>query len=198
MFFKGFSQASDIYASGEAKNMLTYRVNECIYRKISESGLKYDDFALIKSDINGKITSIQIDTVKLNMISSGLVLDILDNINNIEYGEFGIPLGNAFGSRLFSGRGPKIKVRIIPLGTVASEIRSDFRSAGINQSMHRILLEFKICVTLLTPFASASSEFTSSLCIAETVIVGDVPNVIWGLGETSGNLEGNDGDSTGG
>ncbi|HBR30977.1 MAG TPA: sporulation protein YunB, partial [Clostridiales bacterium] len=73
-----------------------------------------------------------------------------------------------------------------PLGTVASEIRSDFKSAGINQSLHRIMLEFKICVSLLSPFASSSSEFVSSLCIAETVIVGEVPNVIWGLGEPSG------------
>ena len=189
LFFKGFSEASDIFAAGEAKNMLTYRVNDCIYKKVSERGLKYDDFAFIKTDNEGKITSIQIDSVKLNTIASELVKDIIESIRSIEYGEFGIPLGNAFGSRIFSGRGPKIKVRIVPLGTVASEIRSDFKSAGINQSLHRIMLEFKICVSLLSPFASSASEFVSSLCIAETVIVGEVPNVIWGLGEPSGNLE---------
>lgn len=193
LFYNGFSAAADIYAAGEAKNMLTLRVNECITRQISEKSLKYDDFALVKTDVNGKITSIQIDSIKLNLIASELVLSIINDIKSIEYGEFGIPLGNAFGSRLFSGRGPKINVRINPLGNVASEVKSVFQSAGINQSLHRIILEFKVCVSLLTPFESSSSEFTSTLCIAETVIVGDVPNVIWGLGNASGNLEGNNG-----
>ncbi|HAN21030.1 MAG TPA: sporulation protein YunB [Clostridiales bacterium] len=190
MFFTNFAEAADTYAGTEANQMLTYRVNESIYKKISESSLKYEDFALIKTDNNGKITSIQIDSIKLNLIASDLTITIIDNLNSIEFGEFGIPLGNAFGSRLFAGRGPKIKVRVNPFGTVASDIKSVFLSAGINQSMHRIILEFKVCVSLLTPFTNSSSQFTASLCIAETVIVGDVPNVIWGSGNTPGNFEG--------
>lgn len=191
LFFCNFSEAADSFALTEANQLLTYRVNQSIYKNISESGLKYKDFALVKNDSNGKITSIQIDSIKLNLIASELVITIINDLNSIEYGEFGIPLGNAFGSKLLAGRGPKINVRVTPIGTVASDIKSVFQSAGINQSLHRIMLEFKVCVSLMTPFTNSSSQFTASLCIAETVIVGDVPNVIWGLGDSSGNLKGN-------
>ncbi|PKM61595.1 MAG: sporulation protein YunB [Firmicutes bacterium HGW-Firmicutes-21] len=190
LLFNGFSEAADIYAGTEANMLLTYRVNQSIYARIKDSGLKYDDFTLIQTDSDGKISAILIDSIKLNLIASELVITIIDSIKSVEYGEFGIPLGNAFGSRLFSGRGPKINCRVVPLGTVASDIKSVFQSAGINQSLHRIILEFKVCVSLMTPFAGSSSEFTASLCIAETVIVGKVPNVIWSLGKASGDLEG--------
>ncbi len=190
MFLGGFSEAADIYAGTEANMLLTHRVNQSIYRKISEDIPKYEDFALIQKDTGGKVSAIFIDSIKLNLIASELVMTIIESIREIEYGEFAIPIGNAFNSRLFSGRGPKIKIRVVPLGTVASDIKSVFKSAGINQSLHRILLEFRVCVSLMTPFYDSSSEFTASLCIAETVIVGEVPNVIWGLGNASGNLKG--------
>lgn len=189
LFLSGFSNAADSYAKTEANALLTYRVNKSINLKIIEKGLKYEDFALVNTDSNGKITAIQIDSVKLNLLASELVITIIESLKSIEYGEFGIPLGNAFGSKLFSGRGPKIKARIVPFGTVASDVKSVFKSAGINQSVHRIMLNFKVCVSVMTPFSDANSEFTVPLCIAETVIVGDVPNVIWGLGNPSGNLE---------
>ena len=189
-FMRGFAEAADIYAGTEANMLLTYRVNRSINEKIRDDEHEYSDFAIIQKSDDGKISAIYIDTVKLNLLASDLVMTIIDSIKSIEYGEFGIPLGNAFGSRLFSGRGPKISVRVVPLGTVASDIKSVFRSAGINQSLHRIIVEFRVCVSLMTPFSGSSSEFTSSLCIAETLIVGDVPNVIWGLGKASGDLEG--------
>jgi len=105
---------------------------------------------------------------------------IIESIKRIRTGEFYIPLGNALGSRLLSGRGPKINVKIVPIGTISSNIKSEFQSAGINQSMHRLIIEFKVCVSIMSPFSNSTSQFTVPLCIAETIIVGEVPRVIWG------------------
>ncbi|HOJ47536.1 MAG TPA: sporulation protein YunB [Bacillota bacterium] len=181
-FINGFNRAADSYARSEAKMLLIYRINNDIHKKISESGMKYSDFATIRTDDSGRITSIQVDSVKLNLTASEFSVLIVKSIKSIQTGEFYIPLGNAFGSRLFSGRGPKINVKIIPIGTISSDIKSEFRSAGINQSLHRLIIEFKVCVSIMSPFSNSTSEFTVPLCIAETIIVGEVPRVIWGTG----------------
>lgn len=184
IFINGFNKAADSFAASEAKLLLVYRINQSINKKISESGMKYSDFAIISTDSSGRITSIQVDSVKLNLMASELSVLIIDSIKSIRTGEFYIPLGNALGSRLFSGKGPKINVRIVPIGTISSDVKSEFQSAGINQSMHRLIIEFNVCVSIMAPFSNAISQFTVPLCIAETIIVGEVPKVIWGTGST--------------
>jgi sporulation protein YunB len=184
VFVNGFNKAADSYAASEARLLLVYHINNSINKKISESGMKYSDFAIVSTDAAGRITSIQIDSVKLNLTASELSVLIIDSIKSIRTGEFYIPLGNALGSRLFSGRGPKINVKIVPFGTISSDIKSEFQSAGINQSMHRLIIEFNVCVSIIAPFSSAISQFTVPLCIAETIIVGEVPKVIWGTNPT--------------
>lgn len=181
-FIEGFNKAADSYALSEAKSLLIYHINNDINKKISESGMKYSDFATISTDDSGRITSIQVDSVKLNLTASEFSVLIIESIKSIQTGEFYIPLGNAFGSRLLSGRGPKINVKIIPIGTISSDIKSEFQSAGINQSMHRLMINFNVCVSIMSPFSSATTNFTVPLCIAETIIVGEVPKVIWGTG----------------
>lgn len=191
-FLDSFNQAADSYAGSVAKTLLTYRIYESLNENIKHSGLKYDDFAFVAKDRNGKITAIQVDSVKLNIIASELILTVIESINCIQPGEFYIPLGNALHNRLLAGKGPKINVKVNLFGTIANDIKSVFKSAGINQSLHRIMLDFKVCVKLMTPFSEAMSDFSVSLCIAETVIVGEVPNVIWGTGYAPGQFEGYD------
>lgn len=182
-FINGFNEAADIYASTEANALLTYEINKAIYSYYS--GGRYDEYVSITKSSDGRTMSLSIDSAKINMLSSELVLVILDSIGSIEKGDFRIPAGNAFGSRFFSGRGPGIDVRVVPIGTVATDIDSSFTSAGINQTLHRIKVDFIVCVNLLTPFSDSSSTISLSVNIAETIIVGEVPQLIWDSSQPS-------------
>ena len=86
-----------------------------------------------------------------------------------------IPFGTALGIEWLSGSGPGIKVEVMPVGTVDTEIKSEIVSAGINQSHHRIILNVKANFTIVSAVSNIPTSIEINVCIAETVIVGEVP-----------------------
>lgn len=80
-----------------------------------------------------------------------------------------------------SGRGPNISFKIIPVGTVATQFKTEFVSTGINQTVHRINLEVKSKVSIIAPFYNSSNEIVTTINVAETVIVGSVPTNYYNL-----------------
>ena len=62
------------------------------------------------------------------------------------------------------------------MGSVNASFASEFTSAGINQTRHRILINTSVYISVMLPTGSAGTEVISEAVIAETVIVGDVPD----------------------
>ena len=116
------------------------------------------------------------DTPFLNLLSAEIISQSVLFIEESS-SSFGIPLGNITSVRLFSGLGPKIRVKIIPLGSISCGIKSSFTEGGINQTIHRITLDINALIEVLTPFSSNQAEINLSYVIGETVIVGEIPNV---------------------
>ena len=85
------------------------------------------------------------------------------------------------GSKLFSGMGPKVNVKVQMVGDMETDLRSEFTSAGINQTLHRIYLEIKCRVIILTPLETMEEVIVNQVLIAEGVIVGDIPNAYYNL-----------------
>lgn len=85
------------------------------------------------------------------------------------------------GSKLFSGTGPKVKFRISHVGNIETDLRSEFTAKGINQTLHRIYLQVKCQVTILTPFNVIDTDITNQVLLAEAVIVGNVPDSYYNL-----------------
>ena len=102
---------------------------------------------------------------------------------------FRIPLGSFTGSKLLSGIGPEIPFRMSSVGNVETDLRSEFSSAGVNQTLHRIYLQVECNVAILTPFNVIEKKIANQVLLAEAVIVGTVP-------ETYYNLEGMTRDNT--
>ena len=96
--------------------------------------------------------------------------------------------GSFTGFKLLAGRGPGVKIRISTIGDVETDLRSEFTSQGINQTLHRVYLQVKCNVNILTPFDNISREITNQVLLMENVIVGSIPNTYY-------NLEGIDGTS---
>ena len=139
-----------------------------------------DDILIIEKDGNGNITLIDIDTQNVNLIKSKLTLDIIEKLTEYRALDFGIPLGNALNSYAFSGLGPEIPIKATPVGNVVSKTKSSLVSGGVNQTKYELYIEFIACVEISGPLFTETREIKTELCIAQTVIIGKVPGIIWG------------------
>lgn len=89
--------------------------------------------------------------------------------------------GSFTGVKLLSGRGPAIKIKISSNGNVKTDLRSEFISKGINQTLHRIYLQVDCEVSILTPFKNIDKSISNQILIAENVIVGEIPGTYYNL-----------------
>ncbi len=141
----------------------------------------YLDLIILDRDETGKIMALRANVIEMNRIASEISLAIQKQNNEIEATYVSIPIGNFTGNSLLAGLGPKIKVKIIPTGTVHIEFKTEFLSSGINQTRHRIFLEIKSKMGIVAPFVSKRVEVINEVNIAETVLIGEVPETYYNL-----------------
>ncbi|AUG56614.1 sporulation protein YunB [Acetivibrio saccincola] len=165
-----FLEFSDYKIKAIINNSVAKAVNDNFPEEIN-----YEEIVKINKDDLEKIKSIQVDVGKLNRTFSKVTLNIQEELDALGDVEIGVPIGVLTGKSVFSARGPRINIKVIPEGSVETDFRSEFTSAGINQTKHRIYFLVKTKVGIAVPFINKTTEVTTSIPIAETVIVGDVP-----------------------
>ena len=141
----------------------------------------YLDLIILDRDETGKILALRANVIEMNRIASEISLAIQKQNNELGASYVQIPIGNFTGNSLLAGLGPKIKVKIIPTGTVNIEFKTEFLSSGINQTRHRIYLEIKSKMGIVAPFVSKRVEVINEVNIAETVLIGEVPETYYNL-----------------
>lgn len=142
---------------------------------------KYDDISNIVRDDFGNINMIQINYIVVNDITSSVALKIQEQLDNYHTGDFSIKLGNFTGTKIMSGRGPNIEIKMITSGNVETELVSKFTQAGINQTLHSIYLNVKCSVSILTPYDIIEETIINQILLTEAVIVGEVPDTYYNL-----------------
>lgn len=162
-----------------AKSIATKISNE--QATIVMANYKYQDLCTIEKDESGRIKMIKSNIIPVNEIISDVAVKIQNELNKTQDGEVFIRLGTLTGSKFLSGRGPKVNFKIATIGNVETDLKSEFSSAGINQTLHRIYLQVKCKVIVLTPFSSIEEEITNQVLLAEAVIVGDIPSTYYNL-----------------
>lgn len=162
-----------------AKSIATKISNE--QATIVMANYKYQDLCNIEKDENGNIKMIKSNIIPVNEIISDVAVKIQNELNKTQDGEVFIRLGTLTGSKFLSGRGPKVNFKIATIGNVETDLKSEFSSAGINQTLHRIYLQVKCKVIVLTPFSSIEEEITNQVLLAEAVIVGNIPSTYYNL-----------------
>ncbi len=178
MFIKNYSDSCKIYAQNGIKSHVTMMMHQTASKHLTGCGIKYSDICTLTKKEDGSVGSICIDGIRLSLLSCDIADLIYKNLQTPDT-EFGVPLGAAFGSKAYSAKGPKIPVTVVPIGAVATENTSIFLSGGVNQTLHRIGIRFSVTVDCLSPFVDCSSVATVEIIIAETVISGEVPGVVW-------------------
>lgn len=150
---------------------------EITNRKSSEVLAKYNykDTVQIIKDSDGKNNMLKTDIVMINKIASDIAIEIQKELDEIEKQSIEIPLGALTGNQYFAGSGPNFKIKIISAGDITTDIKTEFKAAGINQTMYRIYLNLECKISILTSYKTINKTITNQVLLVETVIMGEVP-----------------------
>jgi sporulation protein YunB len=163
-------------ATARVSNAVNRIVTEAVNDAIDQGIFQYDKLIYFEKDNEGKITAVQSNMPEFNRLQSTILDQILERVSEVSTRDLSIPLGSLTGSDLLSGRGPLITVRMQSIGSSTAWLQNQFTSAGINQTRHQILLNVDVYVSILLPTFTTATKVSNSFVVAETVIVGSVPN----------------------
>ena len=149
-----------------------WSVNETIY----SGGVDYDQLISFEKDNEGKITAVKSNMAEFNRLQSAIIDEVLEKLSEVTTKELSVPVGTLLGSPFLAGRGPLIRVRMQSVGSSSAHFENAFTSAGINQTKHQIYLVVDVYVSILLPGFSTTTKFSNTYAVAETVIVGSVPD----------------------
>ena len=158
----------------QVRSQVTAAVEQWAARDLQERGVDYSDFVTITRNESGEITALSADMARLNLLRAELSAHLLERLEDSQL-ELTIPVGSLLPLEPTWARGPELHLRALALGTASAEFESEFTSAGINQTRHRLWLRLSVPVTVLLPGGGEELTVDSRLCVAETVIVGQVP-----------------------
>ena len=158
--------------SNTVNGIVSAAVNETIY----SGDVDYDSLISFEKDNEGHITAVKSNMAEFNRLQSAIIADILEKLSEVTTRELSIPLGTLTGTPLLAGRGPLISVRMQSVGSSSAHFENAFTSAGINQTKHQIYLVVDVYVSILLPGFSTMTKVSNTYAVAETVIVGLVPD----------------------
>ncbi len=122
------------------------------------------------------VASVETDIASLSHLRAEAIKALTDTLSDPKAMSFSVPLGNLSGSMLIAGRGMPIEIRLVPIGDVTADIHTEFIESGINQTLHKISMRVRVTLNVLTAGSSVKLEIASDITLAETVIVGKVPD----------------------
>jgi len=162
-------------AKTSVTGVATEIINEAVMRELKSSRLTYDSIITLKKDANDKVTALCANTIGINMLKGSISLSVSESLKHVGDIRLTIPLGNLFDGELLSGKGPNIPISFTNIGSITSDIKNSFSEAGINQTLHTIYLEVKAYFSVAVAKSTIEICVTTKIAIAETVLVGDVP-----------------------
>ncbi len=163
------------YGEDMIQYTVTKEINTAISEKILASPENFRGLVQMERDKENHITALTTDTVAVNRVKAELQQTVYEGISQLQNKALTIPLGNLAPTELLTGRGPDIPVRMSGLGYIEARIASAFTQAGINQTRHSLIVEISAQFQLITPLGKKDIQVNNSYHLADTVIVGTVP-----------------------
>ena len=169
-------------AQVKLQNTVTTLINDTVTQSLAAQAVAYTDLVTMQTDAAGNITAMSTDSAKLNALRSDILSRLIPQVDAIDGKTLSIPLGSLTGLAVLSGWGPRLPVEVLAVTAADAQFRSDFSSAGINQTRHQVLLDVAVDVTLLLAGETVQERVEESVCVAETILVGQVPQAYlqWG------------------
>lgn len=170
-------------AVSDASDIVTVRINNAIADIMNSGEYGGDYFVTFEKNDSGEVTAISSNMARINALSAKILDRVVGATENhsiiVE-----IPLGNLTGVSLLMGRGPKVPVEIIVLTSSRVEFNNSIVTAGINQTKHQINLEVIVDIDILIPWDTESAQVQTEVLIADTIVVGQVPETYLNMQQT--------------
>ena len=174
----------------KAKANATVIIHECVIDILDKGADEYKDLINFEKNQDGKIVAMKTDSVAMNKLKSSVAVSVQNELYGYSHDDMYSHLGSILNSGFFAGKGPKVKFCIKPSGAVECNYRNLFESAGINQTNHQIMLDISVSVYIILPLHSVTEKINTSVCISDTIIVGEVPQAFTNVQNFSADDEG--------
>ena len=182
LFRVKFNDSILALAQTQVSNTTSDLINDAIDRQIEDGNIQYDRMVYFEKDLDGRITALKTNMSEVNRLKTDILNLINDEILALTTDDLGIPLGSLFLPEFLSGKGPSIPVQIMSIRNSDASFSSDFSEAGINQTLQQMNMHVSVDVTILVLGKAESFTISSQVVVAETIIVGDVPDTYFQTG----------------
>ena len=140
-----------------------------------EDGITYEDLMNVKMDQSGQVALLSANTMAMNRLATRAGDAALRRLNNMSSERVTVPLGAVLGTTLFSGSGPGVPVSIVPIGSIFTDFATEFEACGINQTRHKVYLQVTANIRIVIPTGAKTTQVSANMLVAESIIVGRVP-----------------------
>ena len=164
-------------AASQCRIAATLAINQAVERELIENQQLYDKLYQIRYAPDGTISAVWADVAAVNTAKASLTTAVLNKLRNLEQEKISIPLGTLLGWQILAGRGPEISMRAIPSGFGSTQFFTKLQSEGINQTMIMGYISFHLEISTILPGFSSTQNIEDEVCIAQTLVVGQVPEV---------------------
>lgn len=182
LFRYKYSGAIRSLSETQVRNATSDLINDAIDKQIENENIRYDRIVYFEKDLDGRITALKTNMSEINRLKTDILNIINDEILSMDMSSLGIPLGSLLLPEFFSGRGPGIPVQILSIRNSDASFASTFTEAGINQTLHKLNMLVSIDVAVLVLGKTNYFTVSSQVVVAETVIVGHVPDTYLNTG----------------
>lgn len=165
----------------QVENQASDAINAAIAEQIASGNIDYDSIVMLETDASGTVTAVRTNMSELNRLKTDILHCLDTRLQSMTQEELSVPIGSLLFPELFSGKGASVPIRVLAVRSTDAEFRNSFTSAGINQTLHRIMIDIQVDITVLTWINTFEISVESSVVAAETVIVGTVPTTYFGL-----------------
>lgn len=169
-------------AETQVKNTTSDLINDAIDKQIDLGNIQYDRIVYFEKDLNGRITALKTNMTEVNRLKTAILNLINDEILALDNTDIMIPVGSLLLPEFFSGRGAGIPIHILSIRNSDASFQSYFTEAGINQTLQQLTMDVSVDVSVLVLGKAESFTVSSQVVVAETIIVGQVPDTFFQTG----------------
>lgn len=166
----------------QVKNATSDLINDAIDRQIDLGNIHYDRIVYFEKDLDGRITALKTNMTEVNRLKTAILNLINDEILALDTTDITIPIGSLLLPEIFSGRGFGIPIQILSIRNSDASFQSYFTEAGINQTLQQLTMDVSVDVSVLVLGKAESFTVSSQVVVAETIIVGQVPDTFFQTG----------------
>ena len=165
---------------GYLNNYLNNYTQIALNNAIIEISNKYDyetsGFVRVNTSASGQTSYIETDTISINEFKGKVTNKIIENLKKQKEKHVSFKILNMLGNTYWMNKGPSVKITVFPIGNVKTDLISKFSQAGVNQTMHELIMTAELEARVIFPLGSIKKQGKANIPISNTVIVGEVPD----------------------